>query len=102
MKHTAGFPSTLGVANAQDSDQLTVDHLVTELDTNGLVVLPKLVSDDQLRGMQKAFELRLHRLRWNNFDGYQKTEPYRHMVEDVLLLDQGFVDIAMHPLVRQI
>lgn len=50
--------------------------------------------------MQRAFEAKLRNLRWNNFDGYQKTEPYRHMVEDVLLLDQGFVDIAIHPMVK--
>ena len=50
--------------------------------------------------MQDAFAVRLQRLRWNNFDGYQKTEPYRHMVEDVLVLDQGFVDLVLHPLVK--
>jgi hypothetical protein len=52
--------------------------------------------------MQLAFESRLRRLRWNNVEGYQKTERHRHMVEDVLLLDQGFVDLAVHPLVKQI
>ena len=83
-------------------DQPTVNRLFTELDTNGIVGLPNLLSAEQLRGMQKAFEMKLRRLRWNNFDGYQKTETYRHMVEDVLLLDQGFVDLARHPLVKQI
>jgi hypothetical protein len=52
--------------------------------------------------MQRVFELRLQRMRWNNFEGYQKTEPYRHMIEDVLLLEQGFVDLALHPLVTRI
>jgi hypothetical protein len=52
--------------------------------------------------MQRAFEVRLRRIRWNNFDGYQKTEPYRHMVEDILTVDQGFVDAALHPTVKQI
>jgi methionine aminopeptidase len=27
--------------------------------------------------------------------GYEKTEPYRHMVQDVLMLDQGFVECAL-------
>ena len=80
----------------------SVDALVSELETNGLVVLPSLVSADQLREMQEAFAARLRRLRWNNFDGYQRTEIYRHMLEDVLLLAQGFVDLAVHPLVKQI
>ena len=79
-----------------------VDELAAELETNGIVVLPGLVSSEQLRGMQAAFETRLRRIRWNTFEGYYQTELYRHMVEDVLLLDQGFVDLALHPLVKQI
>ena len=80
----------------------SIDALAAELQTNGLVVLPPLLSPEQLREMQEAFDARLRRLRWNNFDGYQRTEIYRHMVEDVLLLAQGFVDLAVHPLVKQI
>jgi hypothetical protein len=79
-----------------------VDQLAHELDRNGIIVLPSIVSPEQLRGMQLAFESRLRRMRWNNFDGYQRTELYRQMIEDVLLLDQGFVDLALHPLVKQI
>ena len=77
-------------------------HLASELETNGIVVLPSIVSPEQLRGMQMAFAGRLRRIRWNNFDGYQRIELYRHMIEDVLLLDQGFVDLALHPLVKEI
>ncbi len=80
----------------------SVDALASELETNGVVVLPSILSAEQLREMQEAFEARLRRLRWNNFDGYQRTEIYRHMIEDVLLLAQGFVDLAVHPLVKQI
>ena len=79
-----------------------VDALLSELETNGLVVLPAIVGADQLQEMQGAFEARLRRLRWNNCDGYQRTETHRLMVEDVLLLAQGFVDLALHPLVKQI
>jgi hypothetical protein len=79
-----------------------VDALVSELDANGIVVLANLLSAEQLRGMQKAFAVKLGRMRWNNIDGYYKNEIYRHMVEDVLLLDQGFVDLALHPLVKDI
>jgi hypothetical protein len=79
-----------------------VSALAAELETNGIVVLPQLLEPEQLRSMQDAFEVRLRRIRWNNFEGYSKTESYRHMVEDVLLLDQGFVDLALHPLVVQI
>ncbi len=79
-----------------------VEALAADLETNGIVVLPDLLSSEQLRGMQQAFEARLRRMRWNNFDGYHKTERFRHMIEDVLLLDQGFLDLALHPLVKQI
>src|ERR1044072_6354741 len=79
-----------------------VDQLAAELDQNGIVVLRNLLSPEQLGGMQRAFALRLQRLRWNNFDGYEKTEPYRHMVQDVLTLDQGFVDLALHPVVKEV
>jgi hypothetical protein len=72
-----------------------------ELERNGIVVLPNLLSPSQLASMQSAFSRQLVRLRWNNFAGYQQTEYYRHMVEDVLLLDQGFVDLALHPVVTQ-
>jgi hypothetical protein len=104
MRRTADFPSESNLAQASKPpvDQSAVNQLFGELDANGIVVLPKLLSDEQLLGMQKAFETKLRRLRWNNFDGYQKTETYRHMVEDVLLLDQGFVDLTLHPLVKQI
>ena len=81
-------------------DGLELDGLVSRLEEDGIVVLPDLISRPTLRAMQEAFASRLQRLRWNNFDGYQKTEPYRHMVEDVLTLDQGFVDVVLHPLVK--
>jgi ectoine hydroxylase-related dioxygenase (phytanoyl-CoA dioxygenase family) len=79
-----------------------VSPLTAELEAQGIVVLRDLLTQEQLRGMQKAFEVRLRRMRWNNFDGYEKTERYRHMVQDVLTLDQGFVDLALHPVVKEI
>src|SRR6266496_2583610 len=104
MRRTADFPSRTDPAPSSEQavDQPTVERLFAELDTNGIVLLPSLLSAEQLQGMQRAFESKLQRLRWNNFDGYQKTETYRHMVEDVLLLDQGFVDLAIHPLVKKV
>src|SRR2546423_5231233 len=80
----------------------SIDALSAELETNGIVVLPSLVSAETLREMQDAFIARLTYVRWNNFDGYMRTELYRMMIEDVLLLAQGFVDVALHPLVKEI
>ncbi len=81
---------------------MMTEMLAKELDENGIVRLPDLLTKEQLGRMQEAFSARLRRLRWNNVDGYEKTELYRHMVQDVLLLDQGFLDVALHPIVKQI
>ena len=43
--------------------------------------------------MQAAFSARLV-VRVDNQDGYERTERFRQMVQDVLTLAQGFVDIA--------
>jgi hypothetical protein len=96
------FLSDLSGVSLQETDDACAARLAAELEQNGIVMLPRLLNDEQLSGMQRAFEVRLRRLRWNNFEGYQKTEPYRHMIEDVLTLDQGFVDAALHPLVKEI
>ncbi len=78
------------------------DRVLAQLEQDGIALLPDLLTAGQLAGMQRAFALRLRRLRWNDFDGYEKTERYRHMVQDVLTLDQGFVDLALHPLVKEV
>jgi hypothetical protein len=75
--------------------------LVRQLQEDGIAVLPPLLGAGQLAEMQAAFASRLRRLRWNDVDGYTKTEFHRHMVNDVLTLAQGFMDIALHPLVKE-
>ena len=73
--------------------------MTKELEENGIVIIPDLLTASQLRGMQVSFNARLRRMRWNDFDGYEKNDRYRHMVQDVLILDQGFIDAALHPVV---
>jgi hypothetical protein len=103
MRNVTKIPvNRLAVGRRLSWPRSQADRLAAELETNGIVVLPAIVEPEQLRAMQIAFASRLRRVRWNNFEGYKKTEPYRHMVEDLLLLDQGFVDIALHPLVKQL
>jgi hypothetical protein len=75
--------------------------LSKELEAQGIVRLPPLVSPESLRDMQAAFAGRLARMRWNDHDGYERIERFRHMVQDVLTLAQGFVDVALHPLVKE-
>ena len=86
--------------NEQDNSAVTT--ALRELRMHGIVVLPKLFTAEQLLGMQAAFRTRLQGLRISDFDGFEKTELHRLMVEEVLTLDQGFVDAALNPLVKQI
>src|SRR4030095_12644266 len=55
----------------------------------------------QLAGMQRAFNSRLRHVRWNDIEGYEK-ERFRHVVPDLLTIDQGFVDVAVHPIVKSV
>ena len=91
--------ATLAPAPAPCLDSAVV---LRELEEHGIALVPGLIDADTLAGMQRAFAARLQRLRWNNVDGYAMTERYRHMVEDVLTLHQGFVDLALHPLVKEV
>ncbi len=77
-----------------------ISRILSDLERDGVACLPHFVAGEQLAMMQRAFRARLRGLRWNNIDGYERTEPNRQMVEDVLTLEQGFVDAALHPVVK--
>jgi Phytanoyl-CoA dioxygenase (PhyH) len=85
-----------------DNNDAVSGSVLKKLEEDGIVVLPDLLSSSQLASMQRAFESRLKRARWNDFDGYEQTEIYRHMVHDVLTLDQGFVDLALNPIIKRV
>ena len=94
---------SVGASNqARSGECPVIDQIVAALEQDGVVRVPGLIEAEQLRAMQQAFNGRLGRLRWNHLNGYEKTEPYRHMVEDVLTLEQGFLDVAIHPIVKEV
>jgi hypothetical protein len=99
LKTTTSVLPIHATNNVQASTQTKVNELVLALERDGVVRLPTLVSGEQLRRMQSAFTSRLNGLAFNNADGHHRTEVKRMMVEDVLSLEQGFVDIGLHPLV---
>src|SRR5947209_15751697 len=80
---------------------IKANQILADLEQDGIALLPDFLPPQQLQSMVSAFESRLRYQRWNDVDGYEKTEPYRHMVQDVLTLDQGFVDAALHPAVLE-
>lgn len=98
-KENAG-PATNGALLIDDQrvEDATVDGLASELERNGVVVLPPLFPADQIRQMRTACEARLSGVRWNDLDGYER-EALRHVLQDVLTIEQGMVDLAIHPLV---
>jgi hypothetical protein len=73
------------------------NSLSMQLEQDGFAMVPNLVRPEQLRGMQEAMRSRLERMRWNDADGFEMNQRYRHMVPDVLTLDQGFVDLVLDP-----
>lgn len=79
----------------------STESILSRLEKDGIAVLPNFIPAAQLSSMQKAFALAVRKMNWNNIAGYEKTEPYRHMVQDVLTLEQGFVDIALHPAIKE-
>ena len=84
------------------SEQTRAAEVLDRIERDGLAVLPGFVQGETLGAMQRAFESRLERMRWNNFDGYERTERYRRNVQDILTLEQGFVSSAIHPLVKEV
>src|ERR1043166_1364738 len=99
------MPADISIAPTIDANSAltvsvdTIEGLTNELRDKGIVRLPGLVNAEQLKSMQTGFEARLRSMRCNNIDGYEK-ELYRHVVQDVLTVDQGFVDIGIHPIVK--
>lgn len=77
------------------------NSIAKELEINGIARLSELVDPPTLRDMQTAFASRLTRQRWNDQEGYERTERFRLMVQDLLTLAQGFVDVALHPAVQE-
>ena len=85
-----------------EPDTVLGERLFAELDETGIVVIPDALSPAQLASMQTAFASRLKRMKWNNIEGYELTERFRHMVPDVLTVDQGFVDVALDPTINYV
>src|SRR6266699_1351344 len=77
----------------------TASDVLTSLERDGIAVIQNFLTAKQLQGMKTAFDARLRHVRWNDVDGYEK-ERFRRVIEDVLTLDQGFVDAVLHPLVK--
>ena len=84
----------------QHAEAVDAGAILQALEQDGIAILPNFLSGERLGRMQAAFRHALERLKVNTTPGFEKTETHRDMVEDVLALEQGFVDAALHPLVQ--
>lgn len=78
------------------------EKLLSQLKEQGFVVLPELLNNEQLNAMQSAFECQLKQPSFNAWQGYHQTDRRRLMVDQLLTVEQGFVDIALLPLVQNL
>ena len=85
----------------QYAEAVDAGAILQALQQDGIAILPNFLSGERLGRMQAAFRHALERLKVNTTPGFEKTETHRDMVEDVLALEQGFVDAALHPLVQE-
>jgi hypothetical protein len=86
----------------QMSSSRDVDFIVNALQIDGICIVESFVAGKQLADMQTAFSAAVRRPRINNIDGYEKTETLRDMVEHPLLLDRGFLDLGIDPVVTEV
>lgn len=65
------------------------------LNRDGVYVLPHRIDEAQLASMQRQFDRRVSQMTLQRGAGYYMDDPYRKLVDDVLLLDEGFVHVAL-------
>lgn len=79
-----------------------IETLVEVLERDGIVELPGLIAPAALAAMQATFRAALAHPSWNTWRGYEQTDKHRRMVEDLLLLDPTFQELALKPRVREL
>ena len=73
------------------------DAIVAALERDGIAPITGLITPEALGAMRAAYQRVLEHLAWSTTRGYQQTDPYRRMVEDILTLDPTFQALALHP-----
>lgn len=76
---------------APEIDQPSV---LEKLHSDGVVVLGQLLDSESVLAMQSVYQQSLKHPTWNTWIGYERNEKWRKIVENLLLYDQAFVDLA--------
>ena len=70
---------------------------IQQLNNDGIIILHDIIPEILLKNMQRAFEQKLSHITFNSTYGSQRTEMFRHYVEDLLMVDPSFVKFAINP-----
>lgn len=81
---------------------LSVGEVHAQLARDGVVVLPSLIQGQCLKAMQSVFENALQHPSWNTWTGYEQNERWRLLVENLLIYDQSFYDLALQPQINEV
>ncbi len=76
------------------------ENLFSQLKDQGVVVLPDLIISEQLSAIRNAFECQLQQPSFNAWQGYHQTDRRRLMVDQLLTVEQGFVDVVLLSLLQ--
>jgi hypothetical protein len=80
----------------------TQDMTVAALERDGIVPIDGLLAPEALRAMQEAYRRVLGHINWSTTEGFQQTDPFRRMVENILTLDPAFQALALNPRLQEI
>lgn len=65
------------------------------LEKDGIALLGKIISDDDLASMQAVYTRALEKPSWNTWIGFEQNEKWRRLIENLLLYDKAFLDLAV-------
>lgn len=82
--------------------QIDQDKVLESLEKDGIALLGKIISDDQLKRMQDCYSRALKNPTWNTWIGFEQNEKWRKLVENVLLYDRAFLDSALNPNIMEV
>lgn len=80
-------------------DAMRVDPVEVHdaLARDGVVMLGPLLGKLQVQRMMDVYEKALRYPTWNTWMGFEQNEKWRRLIENLLLYDRSFVDLALHP-----
>lgn len=77
--------------------EMNARNILDTLEQDGIVLLGKFISDSMLLRMQNCYRRALQYPTRNTWMGYEQNEKWRRLVENLLLYDRSFVELALQP-----